>query len=385
MLIRYYGNIGGESGYATAAREFCMSMLEAGLDFEISASTGEIPPGYLPLASRVRDRPALTPNPDVAIVHTLPLDCKKVLALDDLSARPGLRRIAYTTWEGSGCVSDEIACAMAPFDDVWVPCAYNRVDFRPQLPASVRVSVVPHACDPGQAIWCSRELGDERRPSPDLYRFYYIGVWQARKNVDGLIRAYLRAFNADDHVQLLIHSPGAPDTAVATAVVAAQGHTAGPSIAFSRTWLGTDQLAEIHAIGHCYVTACRGEAWNLPAFDAMIANNHIIAPAEMGHDEYLRGTSADLYTSRRAPAHGEIQILGPAGERGYRGQYVGAQGLSCKDDWREPDLIELAELMRLAYSERKTGITLNYAPTERYSRAAVGRRIRHLLENGSDQ
>ena len=395
MLVRYYGNITGQSGYADAAREFCMSLLTAadGIDLEITCPGGHLAAEFLPLASRVRDQGTLSPNPDVVIVHTLPLSCAELLVKEGLQSRrfqdsysdTDARLIAYTTWEGCGAISPAVAQAMSRFDEVWVPSRTNQVDFAGPLEGIMPVSVVPHAYDPDSlnSPWGPDDLPD---PKSDEYSFYYIGAWNARKNVDGLIRAYLRAFmdtEAHSKVRLSIHSAGASPSAVSEAVVKATGRDpmGCPWISVSDRWATDEDIYTLHRRRHCYVTATRGEGWNLPAFHAMLAGNHVIAPLGMGHGDFLRETSASLYSATPAPSHADLQFVGEEGGGKYRAQYIGPQGMTCKDDWLEPDLNELAVLMRAAYYERTTDITLRYDPKERYSRQAVGRRIRDLLDH----
>jgi glycosyltransferase involved in cell wall biosynthesis len=439
MLVRYYGHVGGASGYGHAANETCMAMLEAGIDLEISTDGKQLRAPHLPLSRCIRNEADLTGDPDVVFVHTLPIDCGKMLQRANVGGlSPPLdrrqRAIAYTTWEGSSPASLEVADALDAFTDVWVPSEVTANLLRPSG-INPRVSVVPHAyytvgapranaaCSrcgdfhairiaPGDAVvspdgpgtvveWSqlggpvyfrvqfadgARENYDPcqlTHPRTDPYRFYYIGAWAIRKNVEGVIRAYLRSFSPQDNVELVIQSSGAADSACDIARIAT-GLTLEqmPPVRFSNQRVSDAQLREIHRSCQCFVTATRGEAWNLPAFDAMLHGNHVIAPAGMGSDDFLAETSADLYPGIRAPAGGEVCFVAdPSAPPGHlTGVYFGTQGLTVRSEWIEPDIARLGLLMRKAYVERITSLSVTYDPAARFGRAAVGSLIKSLLE-----
>jgi len=298
---------------------------------------------------------------------------------------PMARRVAYTTWEGASMIPAEMRQSLAQFDQVWVPSSPTaRCMAHPIGNSLTRVCVVPHPFE--ENLWSPDDTATsvgEQAPSSGPYRFYYVGAWTARKNVDGLVRAYLRAFDADDDVELVIQSDAANESACAIAqLCSGLGDRERPTIRFSNRRMSHDEIGALHRECHCFVTATRGEAWNLPAFDAMLARRHVIAPGGMGSDDFLKGTSANLYGSQLSPAYGEVWLVDSSdAPPGYgRAQYVGHQGLSVLSDWRDPDLIELSDLMSLAYTGRRSQLSVTVDPVSRFGRAAVGRRIADLLQ-----
>jgi hypothetical protein len=218
-----------------------------------------------------------------------------------------------------------------------------------------------------------------------------VGAWSARKNVDGLILAYLRTFRAHEGVELIIQSAGAGDSAVEVAALSTGlvGMERGdmPTIRFSNRRMSYEEILGLHRESHCFVTATRGEAWNIPAFDAMLAGRHIIAPAGLGSDDFLGETSASLYGSRLSPAFGDVRLVGPLSDvdaqkipAGHAvAHYLATQGLTARSEWRDPDLIELGQRMRQAFEVTDT-LYVPFDPRDRYGRVAVGRRITQILE-----
>jgi glycosyltransferase involved in cell wall biosynthesis len=439
MLVRYYGHVGAASGYGHAANETCMAMLDAGIDLEISTDGKQLRHPHLPLSRCIRGERDLTGDPDVVIVHTLPISCGKVLQRADVGVMsPPLdrrrRAVAYTTWEGASPASDAVANALGGFTDVWVPSEVTTGLMR-SGGVGAPVSVVPHAyfiatgeraaracsrCGDfhalrfevgapvttpdgtgtvfswgqyGGPVWIRVQFEDGDRKNYDPcqltapralpYRFYYVGAWAIRKNVEGVIRAYLRSFSPVDNVELVIQSSGAAESAcdvtrIATGLTLEQM----PPVRFSSQRVSDEQIREIHRSCQCFVTATRGEAWNLPAFDAMLHGNHIIAPAGMGSDDFLTGTSADLYSGIRVPAGGEVRLvadpMAPAGHA--TGVYLGTEGLTVRSEWIDPDIVLLGKLMRQAYVENTTNLRVTYDPAARFGRAAVGKLIKSMLE-----
>lgn len=385
MRVRYYGTVGLPTGYGAAANEFCMAMLAAGIHLEILTAATQLDAAYEALVPHIRsDENPPSPHPDIVIVHTLPLSCADVLRRAKVRETcPRAKLVAYTTWEGLRA-PPELIESLAAFSQVWVP---SHVTARAiDITERFKTKVIPHATDDRPFGGHAVVLGE--RP----FRFYAIGAWTVRKNMEGVIRAYLRAFNKGDDVELLLHCQGAPDEAAAMTSVAATGKMPSdlPPIYFSTFRMTDAEIRDIHVTSDCFVSTSRGESWNLPAFDAMRAGNHIIATAGCGHEEFLADTSWDAIDGIVAPASGEVRASHVNGQ--VNGQYVGGDCLTVKQDWREPCIESAADLMayfqafvvrggRLGLS--RPGLSIMYDPRERFGRAAVGALIKQAIEDRS--
>lgn len=382
--VRYYCHVGAESGYGVAANEMAMAMLGAGIDLEISTTGTKLHNRYLPLASLVKAPDDMTAAPDVVIVHTLPLSCAEVL--DKARVRelyPDAVCIAYTTWEGVTPISPIVEDALREFDYVWVPSESCKFRVGNVIGAET-CKVVPHAymetsrhCLVGPRVRPKNTDGTEVG-----YAFYYVGAWNARKNPADVVRAFRRAFAAGDDVGLHMQCANARSTACKLADLETGVHGDHlPPITFSNHWASDDEMVAIRDSFDCFVSASRGEAWNLPAFEAMLHGNHVIAPFGQGSDEFLKRTSADLYNCRMTSFSGDARLEpvpdAPPGH--YKARYHGAQGMTVRDDWWDPDVSQLSLCMRRAFIERVTTLRVDYEPAERFGRAAVGRLIRDLL------
>ncbi len=375
MKVRYYSHGGSaKTGYAKAALDLAMALQRTpGVELELRPlgppASVEFPDAYLPLATSVRRDHELSASPDVVLVHTLPLDCARVLEVAKIP--PGPKLIAYTTWE-TLMAPLAVRDSLGGFDQLWTPSMASLCAF-----AGVRSrgSVLPHCFD---VDTLAARRGGERREGP--FRFYWIGAWTVRKNPVGLIRAFAHAFTKKDDVELVIHSPGIrpEDLALALASTGVPQEEMA-SIGVSPSWVPEETVIRTHAQSDCFVTAAHGEAWNLPAFEAMLAGRMIIAPMGHGSDEFLLGTDAVRYgAGNPSPASIDARITANAGTR-YSIEARAPQGVSARSVWQEPDLVELALRMQNVAFMRTRDLVIDYDPSERYGYSAVGHRAVALM------
>jgi glycosyltransferase involved in cell wall biosynthesis len=260
------------------------------------------------------------------------------------------------------------------FDRVWTPSSIG-ADLM-QVPGVI-TQVMPHCFD-------ERSLEERRRPRNPTYddgkfKFYYVGAWTCRKNPDGVIRAFTRAFMRTDPVTLIVRSLYASEEAFAIAWHRTGLAKTSPHIIFSSKPATDAAIIALHRDADCFVTATRGEGWNLPAFEAVLAGRHVISPANLGSDEFLADTSAFRYRGYPAPAGVDVTVK-DAGENAIQLEVVGAQGQTALTNWREPDLLHLAAAMRETYDKRTRDLTINYNLADRFGYATVGKLCATYLE-----
>lgn len=382
MRIRYYGHVGQRTGYGVAAQHLCRALArQPEVDLDIFPDFTRFDPELLPEDLRTLVGEA-APRPDVVIVHSLPADCARIRdaayrdgSLDGAVGRRPVRCVAYTTWEGttpSPALED-----LASFHQIWVPSRPTQKVIRSlwhegSATAEGVVKVIPHCYDP--ATYDRPQLPTGLL-SGNLtgYRFYWIGAWSQRKNPQGLIRAFAAEFTRADNVSLHLHSSGVAPAAVHMAM-GSTGLPSGngianlteagareclPRLTFNAEHLSEKAMYDLHRGNDCFVTASRGESWNLPAFEALLAGRHVIAPMHQGSDEFLGLTSANLYSSYETFAYLDAMVV-PSGEPGQAKVVVaGASGMTSRTKWLEPNLVHLARAMRDAYTKRTRTIELN--------------------------
>lgn len=389
MRIRYYGHMGQRTGFAVAAEHYVAALRRAGATVEtVSLNGGPIDTVGSPMEIHADEI-------DAVIVHTLPMDCDKVtdeLAFMDTSSVRRPPCIAVTTWEALTIDHDLSRTLQNSFDEVWVPSqasAFPLVD-QHEPGDEPNVFVVPY-CMPEADFLV--ENHPKRNPE-GRFRFYWSGAWTARKNPGGLIRAFTHAFRPgfpgyEGDVELYLHSHGTPLEALAAELAACGIDRADlPRIVLNNDYLSDDDMKILHARGDCFVSAARGEAWNLPCFEALVQRKHIVTTDGLGSDEFLRGTSAYRVGARPTPAWNTFRQAfrryGVTGQEQIGVELVGAQGLTSRDLWLDPDLVQFAGSMRWVYMQwlhERREILIHYDMAERYGYAAVAKTILTRLEN----
>lgn len=428
MKIVYICHAGQETGYGRAATDLAIALIGAGVELEvvpINPSLSSFAEGRAAaLGKHVRasvDHAAF----DAVIIHTMPMDCaeacergagwawRQSMAGDD--AGKDKVAIAYTTWEGVDVTTAVKASLFDPFggdengdfhfDDVWVPSTSTQDSFLNAEDAPVGVFVLPHCFDAAERAGYRRYLaemdaGHQKQRQGGAFGFRYVGAWTTRKNPHGLIRAFAHAFTSKDDVELVIHSPGV-SIEMFTAALVATGieQRDAPKIRLSSERWSSEAMGS-HDFYDCFVTATRGEAWNLPAFEAMLAGRMIIAPGGMGHDDFLFEdpetvpfgedlTDAKRVASIQQPAFLDVELVQhvtvggfepESRKAGIQFKATGAQGLTSRTLWRDPDLVSLAYQMRQVYERRERDITLHYQPEDRFGYAAVAKQAIQRIE-----
>lgn len=199
----------------------------------------------------------------------------------------GRRLVAFTTWETDRLPSEWLEI-LGHYDRVLVPSQFNRDTFV-SAGLAPPVSVVPHIARPARL-----PPDGTAGPSPRPFVFYTIATWTARKAVLDTVAAFVDAFDADEDVELVIHTteedhvvrgflernerPRVPnlDRTWFTLATALAGRADVPNIVLSTRWLDRAGIVALHARGDCFVSLSRGEGWGLCAFDAGIRGNPVV-------------------------------------------------------------------------------------------------------------
>lgn len=342
MRVRYYGPFGKPTGYAQAGHDYLAALAKAGVELDIwpmfEANDADLPERYHHLTQYL-DRPDDLPTH--IVVHTIPKYADVVL--DDMGQQPEVPKTLITTWETTLIGRDTAEMLNGVFDLVVVPSEWNAEVFRQS--GVERVCVVPHCYDP--TAWPMSNLRPLRP-----YTFYTVGVFGERKNLMGLLRAYLTAFTAKDDVLLKICTPYVTTEDVQY-LVQRIGLEDLPPVEFLGVGqrLTEKELWELHASSHCYVTATRGEAWGLGAFEAAIMGNPVISPGFGGHRDFLQHYSGwHEVPYQLTPAIADaVQVVNPITIGGFKIMPMAAGaplGIAGDQSWAEPDLSYLQSLMR---------------------------------------
>jgi glycosyltransferase involved in cell wall biosynthesis len=367
MLLRYYGHFNAQTGYARAARALANALYRhSGWTIDCRA----IGPGAKEITQGASNATGTAP-PDAILVHTLPGDCARVIDIEGLELfdhNPPL--IAYTTWEATRFFHKWLLPRGAGgwdglrFDAVWMPWQKPLDEMRDKVMDRVRTAWIPHTFDPADWAWPAKRR-DRSAPlktigPADALRFYWMGAPSARKNPQGVLSAFCSRFaGGDEKVALVFHAKLAPEAWAA--MMAASG--APPAWLLEHVFLSRRDLDEIevprfHREHDVFVTASRGEAWNLPAFEAALSGNWVIAPMGQGSDAFLAAnTSSRVTPLGYEPAWYDAVVTGMVPDGGHQRASVTVTGIQGLDptlhQWDVPDINGIGDAMRRCYTEQR--------------------------------
>jgi len=366
-LVQFYGYVYARTGYGTAARGYVHAMDEAGIDLSVVSLDSKPKPGAAGARmEQLRNRPE---EPALHVWHTEPNHVMRLGFNDE-------RLVVLTTWEADRlppCYVDALNHA----GEVWVPCRYNQQQFQQQL--SVPVYAVPHAVNQLAAPRYNREEFDrEMNVPPGTFVFLAMGTWQERKNLDGAIEAFLRAFPTEDDVQLFVKTAFffTNEAIVRREIMEAirRSGVANPDQLEKRVRIfpvhwPEDCVSALMNRADCVVSLHRGEGWGYTLFDAACMGKPTISTAYSGPLDYL-----DPHLHRLVDYK-----LTHADQRKHTIRFAFDQSMQ----WADPDMEHAAAQMRTVYEQR----TLANAQAEqaavvlreRYAPRAIGQQIQKRM------
>ena len=307
---------------------------------------------------------------DTMIVHCPPLWYEPWSQRRDTK-----RRIAYTTWE-TDRLPPEKAAILNRYDMVLVPSTHNENAFcRSGVTAPIRV--VPHAARPVPVVHGGQfsDLGD------DVFVFYVINTWSARKALPETILAFAEAFTAADPVVLIVKTTVEDHVALGRII---RGIDQSPGRHAGLTWwtlahllagrshlprirlvpgeLPRQVIDELHTRGDCFVSLTRGEGWGMGAFEAAAYGRPVVITGWGGHRDFL-GPDYPYYVDYR---------LVRAAEDEADDWYAP----DPSERWARPDVAHASALLRRIYENqdeaRARGGELRRSVTANFSSEKVG-------------
>lgn len=338
--VLYISHHRENTGSGEAARNYILALDAAGVDIVPRPVRLGVPSASLPKKILELEQKSAK-NCDVCIQHVLPHHMffdgrfKKNIALLVVDTQD---------WYHSGWNKE-----VNQFDEVWVPnnelkstATNNKV--------TVPVKVIPHAFN--------LEKYTQKYPKVDIkdtygnYIFYTISEYNRRKRIIALIEAFHLEFSRNEPVSLLIktHKPNTSQSEVYNLIkydcdsVKSALKLYPSNEAYHKEILLTnnapeEQVYSIHKSSHCYVTSSFGEAFCIPAFEAMAFGNSVVAPNIGGPKDFLSGYNKGyLANGRYVPVTGMNET--------FQNLHTG------REKWFSVDVSDLAGKMRQAYENR---------------------------------
>lgn len=269
---------------------------------------------------------------------------------------PELRRrrvIAYTVWEPS-CLNDDRRRWLGLVDEIWTASTFCR-DIHRAL--GKPVTVIPHIVSPAIADDAAdARLRQKLGLTGGHFLFYTISRQEERKNLEAGLRAFHAAF-PDGDVRYLVKTP-----------LPLPAELAGlPGVVNVSARFDDDEIAALHRLGDCYVSAHCAEGWGLPLSDAMAHGKLVVATGYSGNMDFMDAGNA-------LPARYRLEPIRRPETRARFGFDPG----STEACWAYVDEAHLAAQMLTARHDWSALAPLRRAARQamaRYDAETVGRRM----------
>ncbi len=365
MNICYLAPCFDYSGYGEANRHFIMALDTAGVEVQVEPVTYCIDTAdFGKIGQRCRELVENKLEYRIKVLHITPDQYKKHM-------EPGKYHIGHLFWETSK-LPKAFADGCNMMDEIWTGSETNAEAIR-NSGVNVPVLVFPQPIEIDRPAQKPYTLMDT---DPDTFVFYSIFEWSERKNPVALIQAYLQEFTNKENVVLLIKTyigNFQPDKMrfIRTELrkLRARFGEGGARILLYPYLMDRSQIDRLHATGHAYVTAHRGEGWGIPIVEAMLSANPVITTGYNGVNEYLTPETAWVLPFQMV----RVQNM----ERN-------SQWYEENQKWADVSVDDLRAAMREVYMKPEhaeaVGLRAQDFVIENFNFAAVGAKLKERLE-----
>lgn len=369
MKVLYIGHYRDGTGYGQAAQDYILALDSVGVDvvarpFRLNNSTAQIPKRLQELESKS------SVGATHCIQHTLPIHM-------DFNGR-FKKNIALFASETEGMENTSWVPKLKAMDHIWVINKQMDDEWSKNLQHKNPIMVIPHAVDINKFRGQYEQV--DIPPAVGHFKFYFVSELSRRKNLVALLRAFHSEFAWNEPVSLVIktHISGVNPQETQQKVsdlcrLVKQDLKLLPVERYKKEVVITDNLSEhdlmrLHATCDCLVVPSFGEAWSLPAMDALGMGNPVIVPDIPGQFEFV----GDSLNGFRVEAHRDY-CLGQTGT--FPDLYTG------EETWWSVSVEGLMSAMRCAF-ELGNGEMNDYARAtpEKFSYEKVGAMMKEVLE-----
>lgn len=309
MIVEYRTPWTRQTGWCIAARGYARAMELAGIRVHLTSwMQAEQPdvfrfrPPEASVLSEVSDM-LLPPgrDPDVSVLSST-LGAGPTLAFENWPKQPGAS-VLYTTFEREQ-LAPELVEQLNRLDGLWVPCMWNAETCMENGVNPDIVHVFPHVYFDDDPLLFLPPAVVERS-------FLWIGQWEPRKAPDRLIKAFLNAFHWREGARLTLKTNGywsLGDYASPEAVIEREAFASGwrlddalSAITVVRGNLSRSELVKLYERANVYVSASRGEGFDLPCFQAKLAGRRVVTTDSGGPRDFLDENDFTVPATGRVP------------------------------------------------------------------------------------
>jgi glycosyltransferase involved in cell wall biosynthesis len=366
MKVLFIGVYKDGTGWGNAAQNYILALDAAGVD-------------VVPRAIKLNDRGAEVPQRILQLEKKSTKGCDYVIqnVLPHHMEYEGLfkKNIGIYFTETSHFKNSGWPQKLNMMDELWV-CNEQMKDAANESGVSVPMHTVhvPAHIDKYKRQYEKIDLGIE-----GSFSFYFIGEVIRRKNLVSLLKAFHLEFTTDEPVELVIKGnlSGMSEEETKKHIEEMCNQVKinlklYPDLCDYKEerivtrYIDNDSLLKLHRSCDCFVAPSFGEAWCIPAFDAMCMGNTPIVNNCTGLVEFVNQENGWVVSNSEEPVFGMTQ--------GFSDLYVG------NEDWWNINIKDLRRCMREAYEgNRSDKIGSCMQKREEFSYKSVGNRMKELL------
>ena len=253
----------------------------------------------------------------------------------DFHRPPSDRFVLIQPWEFGSLPKAWVEAIGNAVDEVWVPSLFVREEYLNSGVPGDRVYVVPNGVNTERFHPAVKPI---TLPTAKQFKFLFVGGTIARKGIDVLLDAYVRAFTSRDDVALVIKDFGANSfyagQGAGALIAAIQALPGAPEIIYLSDDLTEADLPGLYAACDCLVHPYRGEGFGLPIAEAMACGKPVVVTRY--------GAALDFANEHNA-------FLIPATVVRLAEKRVGDLETVDYPYWAEPDREAVAAMLRRIY------------------------------------
>ena len=312
MKVLYISNYKDGTGWGNAATDYILAMDSVGMDvvcrsISFNGGKGEVHPRILEL-----ERKSIR-HSNVCIQHLLP-------HMLDYNGRFE-KNISLYESETSNFKSSRWTEYINTMDEAWV---VNKQMAEASLSSGVEspIRIIPHTFDTSKYDKEYKPLDIPYMDTENRFVFYFIAEAIRRKNIFALIKAFHLEFDVDEPVDLIIKASkgGMSDEDCGQYIkelcdTVKQNLKLYPSNDLYKSefittgFLDSEKMMRFHRTMDCFVMPSYGEAWCLPAFDAMAMGSTPICTNVGGMSDFLSDGGGTLVDGVLEPAFGMTETF----------------------------------------------------------------------------
>ena len=328
MKVLYVGVYRDGTGYGQAAEDYILSLDSIGVDvvcrpLKLNSIDHKPHPRVLELESKS------SRDCNIVVQHVLPIHMEYN---SNFELNIGLFAYETTNFVMAGWQNylNYMDLNIVINKQMVSACNYSNV--------KTPIYVVPHARDFStytqqyEKLKCLKD-----KLSKDDFIFYTIGESTKRKNIASLLKAYFLEFTQEDNVCLVIKTNNTDQDIndfcykIADTICVKNP----PKFLCITEKLTNEEINQLHNTCDVFVQPSYGEAWSIPAFDAMAFGKTPIVTNCTGYCEYIDESVGWLVDCREEPVFGA--------DRKVNDIYTGYE------NWFSVDLLDLRKKMKECY------------------------------------